>query len=361
MKTENTMKVFAGSSNPSLSKEIAEFMKGELGKCVLERFSDGEIHFYIDENVRGEDIFVIQSGNNDANFHMMELLIMIDAFKRASAERITAVIPYYCYARQDWKDRPSVPLTARLIADLLEAAGATRILTMDLHSPQIQGFFSVPVDNLRAAPVLANYMQNLELEDFTVVSPDAGGVGRARVFAKRMSAELAIIDKRRPGPNEAKVLHVIGDVKGCDVVILDDMVDTGGTLVQTVDALKREGAKKVYGVKADARIPDLDHDRGLCDKEGIFSADVVLVPLEDGDRCQALRDMGKTVIAIDLNPLSRTARTANITIIDNVIRAIPNITKWVEKLKSKDKNNLGEMVKSWDNNEMLKTVSSFIS
>ncbi len=246
MKTENTMKIFAGSSNPSLSKEVAEFLKVELGKCVLERFSDGEIHFYIDENVRGEDVFVIQSGNNDANFHMMELLIMIDAFKRASAERITAVIPYYCYARQDWKDRPRVPLSARLIADLLEAAGATRVLTMDLHSPQIQGFFSVPVDNLRAAPVLANYMQNLELEDFTVVSPDAGGVGRARVFAKRMSAELAIIDKRRPAPNEAKVLHVIGDVKGCDVVILDDMVDTGGTLVQTVEALKREGAKKVY-------------------------------------------------------------------------------------------------------------------
>jgi ribose-phosphate pyrophosphokinase len=245
MKTENTMKIFSGSSNPSLAKEVADFLKIELGKCVLEQFSDGEIHFYIDENVRGEDVYIIQSGTYDANFHMMELFIMIDAFKRASAERITAVIPYYCYARQDWKDKPRVPLSARLMADLLEASGATRILTMDLHSPQIQGFFSVPVDNLRA-PVLANYMQNLELEDFTVVSPDAGGVGRARVFAKRMSAELAIIDKRRPAPNEAKVIHVIGDVKGCDVVILDDMVDTGGTLVHTVEALKREGAKKVF-------------------------------------------------------------------------------------------------------------------
>ena len=246
MDKENTMKIFAGSSNPSLAREVAESLKVELGKCVLERFSDGEIHFYIDENVRGEDVFVIQSGANEANFHMMELFLMLDAFKRASAERITAVIPYYCYARQDWKDRPRVPISARLIADLLEAAGAARILTMDLHSPQIQGFFSIPVDNLRAAPVLANTIQNLALENLTIVSPDAGGVGRARVFAKRMSAELAIIDKRRPAPNVAKVIHVIGDVENRDVVILDDMVDTGGTLVNTVEALKREGARKVY-------------------------------------------------------------------------------------------------------------------
>lgn len=246
MKNENTMKVFAGSSVPALAKEVAGFLKVDLGKCVLEQFSDGEIHFYIDENVRGEDVFIVQSGTNDANFHMMELFIMLDAFRRASAERVTAVIPYFCYARQDWKDRPRVPISARLVADLLEAAGATRILTMDLHSPQIQGFFSVPVDNLRAAPVLANYLQNLELEDMTVVSPDAGGVERARVFAKRVSAELAIIDKRRPAPNVAKVLRVIGEVKDRDVVILDDMVDTGGTLVKTVEALKREGARKVF-------------------------------------------------------------------------------------------------------------------
>lgn len=246
MKNENTMKVFAGSSVPALAKEIAGFLKVDLGKCVLEQFSDGEIHFYIDENVRGEDVFIVQSGTNDANFHMMELFIMLDAFRRASAERVTAVIPYFCYARQDWKDRPRVPISARLVADLLEAAGATRILTMDLHSPQIQGFFSVPVDNLRAAPVLAKYLQNLELEDLTVVSPDAGGVERARVFAKRVSAELAIIDKRRPAPNVAKVLRVIGEVKDRDVVILDDMVDTGGTLVKTVEALKREGARKVF-------------------------------------------------------------------------------------------------------------------
>ncbi len=246
MLNENIMKVFAGSSNPALAKEIAGYLKIDLGKCVLERFSDGEIHFFIDENVRGEDVFIVQAGSYDANYHLVELLLMIDAFKRASAERITAVIPYYCYARQDWKDRPRVPVSARLVADLLEAAGAARVLTMDLHSPQIQGFFSIPVDNLMAAPVLANHIRALELRDLIIVSPDAGGVARARVFAKRLSAELAIIDKRRPAPNVAQVLNVIGDVEDRDVVILDDMVDTGGTLVQSVQALKREGARKVY-------------------------------------------------------------------------------------------------------------------
>ncbi len=246
MRKKDEMKVFTGSSNSTLAREIASFLKIDLGKCVLERFSDGEIHFYIDENIRGEDIFVIQSGSYEANFHLMELFLMIDAFKRASAERITVVIPYYCYGRQDWKDRPRVPISARLVADLLQAAGATRILAMDLHSPQIQGFFSIPVDNLMALPVLANYIQTLKLKDLAVVSPDAGGVGRARLFAKRMSAGLAIIDKRRPAPNEAKVFHVIGEVKDCDVVILDDMVDTGGTLVESAEALKREGAKRIF-------------------------------------------------------------------------------------------------------------------
>jgi len=246
VKLDKNMKIFTGSSNRGLAEEIGKYLGIELGKSVLERFSDGEIHFYIDENVRGADVFVIQSGSYDANFHMMELFLMIDAFKRASAERVTAVIPYYCYARQDWKDRPRVPISARLMADLLEAAGADRVLTMDLHSPQIQGFFSIPVDNLMAAPVLSKYIENFGLGDLTIVSPDAGGVGRARVFAKRTEAMLAIIDKRRPAPNETQVLHVIGEVKGRNAVILDDMVDTGGTLVQCVGALKREGVKKIY-------------------------------------------------------------------------------------------------------------------
>lgn len=246
MKEENAMKVFAGSSNALLAKKIVDSLNMDLGKCVLERFSDGEIHFFVDENVRGEDVFIIQSGSFDANFHLMELFLMIDAFERASAERITAVIPYYAYARQDWKDRPRVPISARLVADLLEAAGANRVLTMDLHSPQIQGFFSIPVDNLTAALVLAKYVQALDLKALTIVSPDAGGVGRARAFAKRLKTNLAIIDKRRPAPNEARVLHVIGDVENRDVVILDDMVDTGGTLVHSVEALIQKGARTVF-------------------------------------------------------------------------------------------------------------------
>ena len=240
------MKIFTGSSNTALAQEIVDFLKIDLGRCVLDRFSDGEIHFYIDENVRGEDIFIIQSGSSDANSHLMELFIMIDAFKRASAGRITAVVPYFPYARQDWKDRPRVPISARLVADLIETAGANRVLTMDLHSPQIQGFFSIPVDNLMAAPVLANHIKTLKLTDLTIVSPDAGGVGRARVFAQRLDAKLAIIDKRRPAPNVAKVLHVIGEVAGQNVVIYDDMVDTAGTLTLSVEALAKEGAKRIF-------------------------------------------------------------------------------------------------------------------
>lgn len=240
------MKIFTGSSNPILAEEIASYLKMDLGKSVLEQFRDGEIHFYIDENVRGEDVFVIQTGAQETSFHLMQLFIMIDALKRASAERITAVIPYYSYARQDWKDRPRVPISARLVADLIEASGANRVLTMDLHSPQIQGFFSIPVDNLVARVVLEKYFKSLDLENLTIISPDAGGVGRARWFAKRMNASLGIIDKRRPAPNIAKVLHVIGDVEGRDVIILDDMVDTGGTLVQSVEALIKKGARKVF-------------------------------------------------------------------------------------------------------------------
>jgi ribose-phosphate pyrophosphokinase len=239
------MKIFAGSSNKALAQEMADFLQMDLGKAVLEQFSDGEIHFYVEENVRGEDVFIVQTGAHERNFHLMELFIMIDAFKRASAERITAVIPYYAYARQDWKDRPRVPISARLVADLLEAAGADRVLTMDLHSPQIQGFFSIPVDNLTAGVELSKHIESLKLKNLTIISPDAGGVGRARWFAKRLGAKLGIIDKRRPAPNVAKVLHVIGEVEGRNIVMLDDMVDTGGTLVKSAEALYAAGAKTV--------------------------------------------------------------------------------------------------------------------
>jgi ribose-phosphate pyrophosphokinase len=239
------MKIFAGSSNLPLAQEIALFGKKPLGASVLERFSDGEIHYYIDENVRGEDVFIVQSGCFPASEHMMELFLMVDAFKRASAERITAVMPYYAYARQDWKDRPRVPISARLMADLLEAAGADRILTMDLHSPQIQGFFSVPVDNLTSVPVLTRHLLGLGLGELTVVSPDAGGVGRAKHFAKKLGAKLAIIDKRRPRPNVAEVFNVIGDVGEQTCVLYDDMVDTAGSLVLGAEALVKSGAKRV--------------------------------------------------------------------------------------------------------------------
>jgi len=254
------MKVFAGSSNPGLAREIASFLKIDLGKSVLKRFSDGEIHFYIDENVRGEDVFIIQSGSYEANVHLMELLLMIDAFKRASAERITAVMPYYCYSRQDWKDRPRVPISARLVADLLETAGIGRLLTMDLHSPQIQGFFSIPVDNLIGAPALAKYIQGLNLGPLTVVSPDAGGVGRAKFFAKRLNAGLAIIDKRRPEPNIAQVFNVIGDVKERDCVLFDDIIDTAGTMVLSADAIMAQGARSVFAACSHAVLsgPALD-------------------------------------------------------------------------------------------------------
>ncbi|MGQ9471338.1 MAG: ribose-phosphate pyrophosphokinase [Candidatus Aminicenantales bacterium] len=239
------MKIFAGSSNPVLAQEIAAYLKVPLGQCVLGRFSDGEIRVYLDESIRGEDVFLIQSGSADVNFHLMELFLMVDACKRASAGRVTAVIPYYGYARQDWKDRPRVPISARLVADLLEKAGADRVLTMDLHSPQIQGFFSIPVDNLMAAPVIARHLESINMVNITVVSPDAGGVARARAFSRRINARLAIIDKRRPAPNVAQVHHVIGDVCDQDVVIFDDIVDTAGTLVLSVEALKKEGAKRI--------------------------------------------------------------------------------------------------------------------
>lgn len=239
------MKIFAGSSNPVLAQEIAAYLNVPLGQCVLGRFSDGEIRVYLDESIRGEDVFLIQSGSADVNFHMMELFLMVDACKRASAGRVTAVIPYYCYARQDWKDRPRVPISARLVADLLEKAGADRVLTMDLHSPQIQGFFSIPVDNLMAAPVIARHLESINMVNITVVSPDAGGVARARAFSRRINARLAIIDKRRPAPNVAQVHHVIGDVRDQDVVIFDDIIDTAGTLVLSVEALKKEGAKRI--------------------------------------------------------------------------------------------------------------------
>src|SRR2546426_752642 len=242
------LKLFAGNSNPPLAEEISQYLKVPLGKSVVETFSDGESKVEIKENVRGTDVFVLQSTSAPGNDNLMELLLMLDAFKRASANRITAVIPYYGYARQDRKVVPRVPISAKLVAGLITTAGASRILTMDLHSGQIQGFFDIPVDNLYATPVLLQYLkQRLNHSEVTIVSPDAGGVERARDFATRLDASLAIIDKRRLGPNVVAEMNIIGEVKGQIAVLLDDMVDTAGTLTMAADALKREGARRILG------------------------------------------------------------------------------------------------------------------
>jgi ribose-phosphate pyrophosphokinase len=238
--------LFSGNANRALSQEIADHLGVPLGEAEVSRFADGEILVQIFENVRGADVFVIQPTCRPVNENLMELLVIIDALKRASAWRITAVMPYYGYGRQDRKVQPRVPITARLVADLLTAAGVHRVVTMDLHAGQIQGFFTTPVDHLYAAPVLLQYFQERMLGEAVVVSPDAGGVERARAFAKRLDTSLAFIDKRRTGPNEARVMHIVGEVEGRDVIIVDDMIDTGGTLTQAVPALLEKGAKRIF-------------------------------------------------------------------------------------------------------------------
>ena len=240
------LKVFCGSANPALAREICACLGIPLAQSLVSRFSDGEVRVQVLENVRGADVFVVQPTCQPVDTNLMELLLMMDALKRASARRITPVVSYYGYSRQDRKDRPRVPISAKLVADLLTAAGADRALTMDLHAPQIQGFFEIPVDHLLAAPVLVEYFHQLNLPNLTVVAPDAGGVERARFFAKKMNCALAIVDKRRVDVNEAEVMHVIGDVEGRTAVVVDDIIDTAGTLVKTSEALLAQGATAVY-------------------------------------------------------------------------------------------------------------------
>lgn len=240
------LKIFSGTANPALTAEICKCLEVPQGQALVTRFSDGEVRVQVLENVRGADVFVVQPTSNPVDTNLMELLLMMDAFKRASARRITPVMPYYGYSRQDRKDRPRVPISSKLVADLLTTAGADRALTMDLHTPQIQGFFAIPVDHLLAAPVLVEYFHKLNLPNLTVVAPDAGGVERARFFAKKVNAALAIVDKRRVDVNEAEVMNVIGEVEGRTAVIVDDMIDTAGTLVKTSEALQKHGASAVY-------------------------------------------------------------------------------------------------------------------
>lgn len=242
---EPLLKLFSGSAHPDLTQEMADFLGVPIGAARLQRFADTEVAFQIEENVRGADVFLVQPTSTPVDSHLMELCVMIDAFRRASASRITAVIPYYGYARQDRKDKPRVPISAKLVANILSAAGANRVLTMDLHKAQIQGFFDIPVDHLFAAPVIIEYLKSIQTDKLTVVSPDAGGAERARAYAKRLGAELAIVDKRRSEDGTAEVMHVIGTVTDRVCVIQDDIIDTAGTVQKAALALKENGASRV--------------------------------------------------------------------------------------------------------------------
>jgi ribose-phosphate pyrophosphokinase len=251
-RVDDKFKIFCGTANEPLADEVCAFLGLTRGQALVTRFKDGEAYVQIQENVRGADVFVLQPTCRPVDEHLMELLLMMDALKRASARRITAVIPYYGYSRQDRKDKPRAPISAKLVADLLTAAGAHRALLIDPHAPQIQGFFNIPVDHLFASPVLVDHFKRLSLPNLTVVSPDAGGVERARFFAKKMDSALAIVDKRRVEMNVAEVMHVIGDVRGRTCLVIDDLIDTAGTLVKTAAALMENGATAVYACASHA-------------------------------------------------------------------------------------------------------------
>jgi len=275
-RTLNDFWIFSGNSNPALATRICEYLNMPMGGAKLTTFSDGEIQIEIEDNVRTKDVFVIQSTCSPGNNHLVELLLMIDAVKRSSASSITAVMPYYGYARQDKKVAPRVPISAKLIADLLTTAGAGRLITMDLHAGQIQGFFNIPVDNLFAAPIILNYIRNNLHDDIVVVSPDAGGVERARAFAKRLEAGLAIVDKRRTAPNVAKAMAVIGNVKGKTAIILDDMVDTAGTMTEAVKVLLENGANEVHACCAHPVLSGPAIDRiNSCDLKSLVVTDTI--------------------------------------------------------------------------------------
>ncbi|HYP51362.1 MAG TPA: ribose-phosphate pyrophosphokinase [Pyrinomonadaceae bacterium] len=246
MSVTGSIKVFSGNANPRLADDICHYLSCDLGRSSNNRFSDGEFNFYIEENVRGADVFIVQPTCPPSDRNLMDLLIMVDAFRRSSAERITAVIPYFGFARSDKKDRPRVPIASKLVANLIEAAGVNRVLTMDLHASQIQGFFDIPVDHLYAAPEFISYYKDNRMPNLTVVSPDTGGAERARAYAKRLDAGLALCDKRREKANVAEVMNVVGDVRGKNCIVVDDMCDTGGSLTKVAEALKNAGAERIH-------------------------------------------------------------------------------------------------------------------
>jgi ribose-phosphate pyrophosphokinase len=279
-RVDDRFKIFCGTANPALCEDICKFLELTRGQAQVTRFKDGEAYVQIQENVRGADVFVVQPTCHPVDLHLMELLLMIDALKRASARRITAVIPYYGYGRQDRKDKPRAPISAKLVADLLTTAGADRALLIDPHAPQIQGFFNIPVDHLFASPVLVDYFKRLNLPNLTVVSPDAGGVERAGFFAKKMDSALAIVDKRRVEMNVAEVMHVIGDVDGRTCLVIDDLIDTAGTLVKTASALEKAGATAVYACCSHPVLsgPAVENISKSCIKEVVVTD---TIPLSD--------------------------------------------------------------------------------
>src|SRR5216683_7451611 len=285
-RVDDKFKIFCGTANESLADEVCAFLGLHRGQAMVTRFKDGEAYVQIQENVRGADVFVIQPTCYPVDEHIMELLLMIDALKRASARRITAVIPYYGYARQDRKDKPRVPISSKLVADLLTSAGAHRALVIDPHTAQLQGFFNIPVDHLFASPVLVDYFKKLNLPSLTVVSPDAGGVERARFFAKKMDAALAIVDKRRVEMNVAEVMNVIGEVNGRTCLIIDDLIDTAGTLVKTASALIGNGATGVYACASHAVLsgPAVENVHNSVIKEVVVTNTIPLTPEADAAR-----------------------------------------------------------------------------
>jgi ribose-phosphate pyrophosphokinase len=282
-RVDDKFKIFCGTANEPLTDEVCAFLGMTRGQALVTRFRDGEAYVQVQENVRGADVFVVQPTCRPVDEHLMELLLMIDALKRASARRITAVIPYFGYARQDRKDKPRVPISSKLVADLLTTAGADRALIVDLHAPQLQGFFNIPVDHLFASPVLVDYFKRASLPDLTVVSPDAGGVERARFFAKKMDSALAIMDKRRIEMNVAEIMHVIGDVNGRTCLVIDDLIDTAGTLVKTATALMENGASAVYACASHAVLsgPAVENISQSCIKEVVVTN---TIPLNEAAR-----------------------------------------------------------------------------
>jgi ribose-phosphate pyrophosphokinase len=287
-RTDEKFKIFSGTANEPLADEVCNFLGMQRGQAQVIRFRDGECYVQIQENVRGADVFVMQPTCRPVDEHLMELLLMIDALKRASARRITAVMPYFGYARQDRKDKPRSPISSKLVADLLTTAGTHRALIVDLHTPQLQGFFNIPVDHLFASPVLVDHFRKLALPNLTVVSPDAGGVERARFFAKKVDAALAIVDKRRVEINVAEVMHVIGDVDGRTCLIIDDLIDTAGTLVKTADALMENGATSVYACASHAVLsgPAVENIMNSVIKEVVVTNTIPLTPEADAARTQ---------------------------------------------------------------------------